>query len=73
MESIYLLKNKNKYIYFFSCCVCVKGFERSAIYDIQRENIEFVPNTLLEFIEDIRGQKVSNVLHEYQLNETAKE
>ncbi|AZA53286.1 hypothetical protein [Chryseobacterium sp. G0201] len=73
MELIYLQKNNNKYISFFSCCILVKGFERSAIYDIQRENIEFVPNTLINFVEDIRGQKVSDVLEEYQLHETAKE
>ena len=73
MESIYLQKNRNKYIHFFSCCILVKGFERSAIYDIQREDIEFVPNTLIDFIEDIRSKKVSAVLEEYQLHDTARE
>jgi len=73
MGSIYIQNNKDKYINFFSCCILVRGFERSTIYDIQRETIEFIPNTLIDFIEDIRGRKVSDVLEEYKLNKTAKE
>lgn len=73
MESIYLQNNKDKYVNFFSCCILVKGFERSAIYDIQRENIEFIPNTLIDFVEDINGRKVSDVLEEYKQNKIAKE
>jgi len=73
MESIYLQSNKDKYINFFSCCLLVRGFERSAIYDIQRENIEFIPNTLIDFVEDIKGRKVNDVLEEYKHNKIAKE
>lgn len=73
MESIYLQSNKDNYINFFSCCLLVRGFERSAIYDIQRENIEFIPNTLIDFVEDIRGRKVNDVLEEYKHNKIAKE
>jgi SPASM domain peptide maturase of grasp-with-spasm system len=51
----------------------VKGIERSAIYDIQRENIEFVPNTMIDFLEYINGKKVNSVLKEYGANATAKE
>ncbi|WP_288445823.1 hypothetical protein [uncultured Chryseobacterium sp.] len=73
MGSIYIQNNKDKYINFFSCCILVKGFERSAIYDIQRETIEFIPNTLIDFVEDIRGRKVSDVLEEYNGHKIAKE
>jgi SPASM domain peptide maturase of grasp-with-spasm system len=73
MGSIYIQNNKDKYIHFFSCCILVRGFERSTIYDIQRETIEFIPNTLIDFVEDIRGRKVCDVLEEYQGHKTAKE
>ena len=73
MGSIYIQNNKDKYINFFSCCILVKGFERSVIYDIQRETIEFIPNTLIDFVEDIRGRKVSDVLEEYNGHKVAKE
>ena len=73
MGSIYIQNNKDKYVNFFSCCILVRGFERSTIYDIQRETIEFIPNTLIDFVEDIRGRKVSDVLEEYKQNKIAKE
>lgn len=73
MGSIYIQSNKDKYVNFFSCCILVRGFERSTIYDIQRETIEFIPNTLIDFVEDIKGRKVSDVLEEYKFNKIAKE
>lgn len=71
MELTYLRNNKDKYIHVFSCCIPVKGHERGAIYDIQREEIELVPNTMIDFIEYIKSRKVSSVLEEFEADKMA--
>jgi len=71
MELTYLRNNKDKYIHVFSCCIPVKGHERGAIYDIQREEIELVPNTMIDFIEYIKNRKVSSVLEEFESDKMA--
>jgi SPASM domain peptide maturase of grasp-with-spasm system len=71
MELTYLRNNKDKYIHVFSCCIPVKGHERGAIYDIQREEIELVPNTMIDFLEYIKNKKVSSVLEEFESDKMA--
>ncbi|SIT22217.1 SPASM domain peptide maturase, grasp-with-spasm system [Chryseobacterium ureilyticum] len=71
MELTYLQNNKDKYIHVFSCCIPVKGEERGAIYDLQREEIEFVPNTMIDFLEYIDQKKISSVLHEFEADKMA--
>lgn len=73
MESTYLQNNKEKYIHVFSCCVPVKGHERGAIYDLQREEIELVPNTMIDFLDYIKNRKLSDVLKEFESDKIAKQ
>lgn len=40
----------NNYFIMLPVCLLVKGFSRTAIYDIQREEIDFLPNDLYEFV-----------------------
>lgn len=69
MELTYLQNNKEKYIHVFSCCIPVKGHERGAIYDLQREDIEFVPNTMIDFLDYIKNKKLNSVLKEFEADE----
>lgn len=72
MELTYLQNNKDKYIHVFSCCIPVKGHERGAIYDLQREEIELVPNTMIDFLDYIKNKKVGSVLQEFESDPMAK-
>jgi SPASM domain peptide maturase of grasp-with-spasm system len=40
----------NEYFKLFSCCKIVKGFKRSIIYDLQREEYHLIPNSLYEIL-----------------------
>ncbi|REC46249.1 hypothetical protein [Chryseobacterium pennipullorum] len=73
MELTYLQNNKDKYIHVFSCCIPVKGHERGAIYDLQREEIELVPNTMIDFLDYIKSKKVGAVLDEFNSDPVAKQ
>lgn len=49
-----MLKNKDKYMVLFACCLLVKGAVRSLIVDTQRETFHFIPNDLYDLLmEDI--------------------
>ncbi len=41
----------NQYLILFPCCIIAKGFSRSVIHDIQREELHFIPNDLFDFLE----------------------
>lgn len=72
MESTYLQNNNGKYIHVFSCCIPVKGHERGAIYDLQREEIELVPNTMIDFLNHIKNKKLNLILEEFRSDAMAK-
>lgn len=54
-------------IYFkiFAHNIPVRGKKRSAIYDLQRGKIIFIPNILYEIIQDLSKQPLSSVKHKY--------
>jgi len=56
---------KNKIFKLFSCCIAVKGFKRSVIYDLQRNSFETIPNTMYYFIIDNRDNTYNKVMTEY--------
>ncbi|WP_419868684.1 hypothetical protein [Chryseobacterium sp. CT-SW4] len=70
MESVSL---KNKYVNVYSCCIFVKGYTRAAIYDLQREEIELVPNSLVDFVKYIDKKKTSDIYEEFKDNKDALE
>jgi len=73
MESTYLSHNINKRLFLFSCCMPVKGSRRGAVYDLQRDDIELVPNSLIDFIHYINKKPVQDILDEWRDNEVAQE
>ncbi len=46
----------------FSCCIPVKGYLRSALYDLQRKNYLFIPNTLFDILISLSGKTFNQVL-----------
>lgn len=59
MELTYLLNNIDKKVFVFSCCIPIGGSNRGAIYDLQRETIEFVPNSMIDFLHFINSKDVA--------------
>jgi len=48
-------------IKLFECCMPVKGARRSVICDVQRNNYEFIPNSLYDFITRYDGHSVEEI------------
>ncbi len=65
----------DKHIILFPSCHIVKGANRSAIYDIQREEVVFVPNDLADFIIKYNGKKYEKIINDISPTDiqTAKE
>ena len=54
-----------EYYKFFECCVVVKGANRAAIYDLQRLNFHFIPNSVIEVFKDYENKKISSLYNDY--------
>ncbi|NOU62246.1 grasp-with-spasm system SPASM domain peptide maturase [Marinifilum caeruleilacunae] len=50
----------------FSCCVPVRGFARSAIYDLQRKDYWFIPNDLCDLLIKEKGLPISGINEKYK-------
>lgn len=46
----------------FSCCIPVKGYLRSALYDLQRKNYLFIPNSIYDILINHSGKAVNEAL-----------
>ncbi len=67
--------SQNSFIQLFPCCKIVKGNQKDAIYDLQREEYHLIPHSLTKVLDDAKnlswGQLVSkyksnlNILNEY--------
>ncbi len=57
--------NKNSYFRLFSNCRLIKGYSRSAIYDLQREELYQVPNSFFELLSSANSKKIQDIYHEY--------
>jgi SPASM domain peptide maturase of grasp-with-spasm system len=52
---------KSNYFKLFACCIPVKGAERSVICDVQRGEVNLIPNDLLEILIDHSNQNVEQI------------
>lgn len=52
---------KNKILKLFACCIPVKGFRRSIIYDLQRKQYFFIPNSLFDLLVTEAGKTVYEI------------
>lgn len=55
---------KNNFLRFYECCMPVKGWNRAAVYDLQRSQVFFVPNELVEIVEDNKEKKLETIYEE---------
>jgi len=61
--------NGNKIFIMYSTCVPVKGAKRSAIYDLQRQELSFIPNDLYDMISRFNKNSVEDILKAYPKTE----
>ncbi len=45
----------------YACCIPVKGFGRSIIYDLNRSVFTYIPNSLFEIMKEHQGQTVAQI------------
>lgn len=58
--------------HLFSSCIPVKGTVRSAIYDLQREDFEYIPNSLYDILFEFKNISYSNLLDKFETIEDKK-
>lgn len=51
---------KNNFFKLYASCIPVNGVNRAAIFDLQRSNIHFVPNVLIELLEEFSNENIFN-------------
>jgi SPASM domain peptide maturase of grasp-with-spasm system len=59
---------ENKKFNIYEGCVPVRGYARSIIYDLQREDYDFIPNELMDFILENKENTIRNVKNEEIIN-----
>lgn len=57
---------KNKYFKFYASCIPVKGSKRGIIYDFRRGSIYYIPNTILEILDEYSTKMVSDLFRDYE-------
>ena len=63
-----MLTNKlSENFHFFKNCIPVKGATRGIIYDLQREDFDYIPLSMLEIIENYDGETISKIISDYGL------
>ena len=53
--------------HLFSSCITVKGITRSIIYDLQRNNFEYIPNSLFEILDVYKDITFENLLEKIEI------
>ena len=56
--------DENKHIRFFECCIPVKGYRYSIIMDMQRKSVQFVPNDLVNIIQQNENKVIKEIVNE---------
>ncbi|HNW99209.1 MAG TPA: grasp-with-spasm system SPASM domain peptide maturase [Bacteroidales bacterium] len=64
---------KRNIIKFFTNCIPIKGYSRSIIYDIQRQDADYIPNSLYEIMLDCDGCTIDDIKLKYCKNDIEKE
>ena len=58
------MKN-NMFLILFANCIPVKGAKRSLICDLQRSKIDFIPNTMVDFLNESKYKSIADLKKEY--------
>jgi hypothetical protein len=59
----------DKFFILMPCCLLVSGFYRSAIYDMQRETLDFVPTDLHDFCQECNRKSLQYIASKYDKND----
>lgn len=57
--------NQNKILKLFTDSIPVKGFCRSAIFDLSRQEYHFIPNALFHILSEYQGLSLNNIILKY--------
>ncbi len=61
-----MITNKiSETFHFFKNCIPVKGASRGIIYDLQREDFDYIPLSLIEMLENYDGKTIADIINEY--------
>ncbi len=55
----------NRYFNLFSCCILVKGYNRSTVCDTQRDNFYLIPNILYEILTERIHMNINEIIEYY--------
>ncbi|MEI7597421.1 MAG: grasp-with-spasm system SPASM domain peptide maturase [Bacteroidota bacterium] len=62
------MDNSEKYLKLYTDCIPVKGYRRALIYDLNMQQFQFVPISLLEIIEKSKSHTIREVKKSYGNN-----
>jgi SPASM domain peptide maturase of grasp-with-spasm system len=54
----------------FACCIPVKGFARSIIYDLNRSRFSYIPNSLFKLLTRYEGQTIHGIKSKFNAQES---
>ncbi len=49
----------------FADCIPIKGYKRAVIYDLNRKKYVYIPNSMVEFIEEAEGESKADIIKKY--------
>ncbi len=52
--------------HIFACCFPVKGKTRGILYDIQRQDFDYIPNDLIDIIEKYEGKTLRDIYNDFE-------
>jgi len=58
------MRKLNTYIRFYECCIPIIGYKRAAIYDLQRSQVYFASNELIELIINTKEKTLGEIYTE---------
>ncbi len=56
---------EKKYYKFYECCRIVKGINRAIVYDLQRSNIYYMPNSLVDIFLAYQNKTIDSLFNDY--------
>lgn len=60
---------EGKYFKLYACCKAVSGTKRSAIYDLQRKEIHFIPNSFYQCITESLKNPIQKTIDSYSVDD----
>lgn len=60
--------SQNSFIKLFPCCKIVKGNQKDAIYDLQREKYHLIPHSLTTVLDDAKNLSWGQIVSKYKSN-----